>query len=242
LFAPSGAILDIPGDPRKQYSFHFQAMHIHYLGDQNSILNQFILELRDTEIQKDPMRFRRNIERVGEVLCYELSKTLKYTVRTVQTPLGTTTMSVPVSPLVLCSVLRAGLPLHHGLLNYFDRAENAFISAYRHHPGGGDAFEVIVKYFAAPALDGKTLVLTDPMLATGKTLENVLAALKAHGEPSQIHILSVIGSKKGIAHIREVFPEKTHLWIAAVDDTLSAKGYIIPGLGDAGDLAFGMKL
>ncbi len=217
-------------------------MHIHYLGDQNSILNQFILELRDTEIQKDPMRFRRNIERVGEVLCYELSKTLKYTIRTVQTPLGTTTMSVPVSPLVLCSVLRAGLPLHHGLLNYFDRAENAFISAYRHHPGGGDAFEVIVKYFAAPALDGKTLVLTDPMLATGKTLENVLAALKAHGEPSQIHILSVIGSKKGIAHIREVFPEKTHLWIAAVDDTLSAKGYIIPGLGDAGDLAFGMKL
>ena len=188
------------------------------------------------------MRFRRNIERVGEVLCYELSKTLKYNIRTVQTPLGTTTMSVPVSPLVLCSVLRAGLPLHHGLLNYFDRAENAFISAYRHHPGGGDAFEVVVKYFAAPALDGKTLVLTDPMLATGKTLENVLAALKAHGEPSQIHILSVIGSKKGIAHIREVFPEKTHLWIAAVDDTLSAKGYIIPGLGDAGDLAFGMKL
>ncbi len=217
-------------------------MQIHYLGDQNSILNQFILELRDVEIQKDPMRFRRNIERVGEVLCYELSKTLEYKTRTVQTPLGTTTMRVPVSPLVLCSVLRAGLPLHHGLLNYFDRAENAFISAYRHHPEGGDSFEVIVKYFAAPALDGKTLVLTDPMLATGKTLENVLAALKAHGEPSQIHILSVIGSKKGIAHVKGVFPETTHLWIAAVDDTLSAKGYIIPGLGDAGDLAFGLKL
>ncbi|MEJ2161834.1 MAG: uracil phosphoribosyltransferase [Robiginitalea sp.] len=217
-------------------------MQIHYLGDQNSILNQFILELRDIEIQKDPMRFRRNIERVGEVLCYELSKTLEYRTRTVKTPLGTTTMSVPVSPLVLCSVLRAGLPLHQGLLNYFDGAENAFISAYRHHPDGGDAFEVIVKYFAAPALNGKTLVLTDPMLATGKTLENVLSALKAHGDPAQIHILSVIGSKKGIAHVKDVFPDKTHLWIAAVDDTLSSKGYIIPGLGDAGDLSFGMKL
>ena len=222
--------------------FQYLVMQIHYLGQQHSILNQFISELRDVEIQKDPMRFRRNIERVGEILCYEMSKTLSYETRTVRTPLGTTTMSIPVSPLVLCSVLRAGLPLHHGLLNYFDRAENAFISAYRHHPDGGDAFEVIVKYFAAPELHGKTLVLTDPMLATGKTLENVLAALRAHGEPEQIHILSVIGSKKGVAHVKEVFPADTHLWIAAVDDTLSPQGYIIPGLGDAGDLAFGVKL
>ena len=174
-------------------------MNVHYLGKQNSILNQFIAELRDVEIQQDPMRFRRNIERVGEILCYEMSRALEYRTKSVKTPLGTTTMALPVTPLVLCSVLRAGLPLHHGLLNYFDRAENAFISAYRHHPEGGDAFEVIVKYFAAPALNEKTLVLTDPMLATGKTLENVLGALRAHGEPSQIHILSVIGSKKGIA-------------------------------------------
>jgi uracil phosphoribosyltransferase len=217
-------------------------MHVHYLGERNSILNQFIAELRDVDIQADPMRFRRNIERVGEILCYELSQTLEYETRTIKTPLGTTTMPVPVTPLVLCSVLRAGLPLHQGLLNYFDRAENAFISAYRHHPGGGDAFEVVVKYFAAPSLDGKTLILTDPMLATGTTLENVLGALRAHGEPAQIHILSVIGSKKGVAHVQKVFPESTHLWIAAIDDTLSAKGYIIPGLGDAGDLAFGVKL
>ena len=217
-------------------------MHIHDLSAANSILNQFISEIRDTTIQKDPLRFRRNIERVGEVLCYELSKTLEFKTRTVQTPLGTTTMPVPVSFLVLCSVLRAGLPLHQGLLNYFDRAENAFISAYRHHPDGGDAFEVIVKYLAAPDLNGKTLVLTDPMLATGKTLENVLKALRAHGEPEQIHILSVIGSKKGIAHVSEIFPEQTHLWIAAIDDTLSPSGYIIPGIGDAGDLAFGLKL
>lgn len=217
-------------------------MQLHDLSTDNSILNQFISEVRDTDIQKDPMRFRRNIERVGEVLCYELSKTLEYQTRTVQTPLGTTTMPVPVSPLVLCSVLRAGLPLHQGLLNYFDRAENAFISAYRHHPEGGDDFEVVVKYLAAPDLNGKTLVLTDPMLATGKTLENVLKALRAHGEPAQIHILSVIGSKKGIAHVSEVFPKTTHLWIAAIDDTLSPRGYIIPGIGDAGDLAFGLKL
>ena len=168
-------------------------MQLHDLSVDNSILNQFISEVRDADIQKDPMRFRRNIERVGEVLCYELSKTLEYQTHTVKTPLGTKIMSLPVSPLVLCSVLRAGLPLHQGLLNYFDRAENAFISAYRHHPDGGDDFDVIVKYLAAPDLNGKTLVLTDPMLATGKTLENVLNALRAHGEPAQIHIRPVIG-------------------------------------------------
>jgi len=144
--------------------------------------------------------------------------------------------------LVLCSVLRAGLPLHHGILSYFDGAENAFISAYRHHPNNDDAFEVIVKYFAAPSLDDKILVLTDPMLATGKTLENVLDALKSHGTPKQIHIISVIGSKSGVAKVEKVFPKDTQLWIAAVDEHLTSKGYIIPGLGDAGDLSYGVKL
>lgn len=217
-------------------------MTIHHFGEGNSLLNQFIAEIRDEDIQKDPMRFRRNIERIGEILSYEMSKALGYRKKTVQTPFGTKEMSLPKNQLVLCSVLRAGLPLHQGLLNYFDGAENAFISAYRHHPDGGDAFEVIVKYFAAPALGGKTLVLTDPMLATGKTLENVLNALKSHGEPKQIHIISVIGSKDGIAYVNSVFPENTHLWIAAIDSELTSKGYIIPGLGDAGDLAFGIKL
>ncbi|NHF59635.1 uracil phosphoribosyltransferase [Flavobacteriaceae bacterium TP-CH-4] len=217
-------------------------MTIHHFGEGNSLLNQFIAEIRDEQVQKDPMRFRRNIERIGEVLSYELSKNLKYSVKTVQTPFGTKDMSLPENQMVLCSVLRAGLPLHQGMLNYFDRAENAFISAYRHHTDGGDAFEVIVKYFAAPALGGKTLVLTDPMLATGRTLENVLKALKTHGEPKQIHIISVIGSKDGIAYVNKVFPENTHLWIAAIDEQLTSKGYIIPGLGDAGDLAFGPKL
>ncbi|NJB70377.1 uracil phosphoribosyltransferase [Saonia flava] len=217
-------------------------MTIHYFGQENSLLNQFVSEIRNIKVQKDPMRFRRNIERIGEILSYEMSKTLNYQNITVQTPFGTKEMSLPKDELVLCSVLRAGLPLHQGLLNYFDRAENAFISAYRHHPKGDDNFEVIVKYFAAPSLGGKTLVLTDPMLATGKTLENVFRTLQSHGKPKQIHIISVIGSQDGIEYVKKVFPENTHLWIAAIDDELTSKGYIIPGLGDAGDLSFGMKL
>lgn len=217
-------------------------MIVHHFESEFSVLNRFIAEIRDVNIQKDPMRFRRNIERIGEVLCYELSKTLNYDTKTVQTPFGTKDIALPIDDLVLCSVLRAGLPLHQGLLNYFDRSENAFISAYRHHPNGGDDFEVVVKYFAAPSLGNKTLVLTDPMLATGKTLENVLNVLKSHGQPKQIHIISVIGSKPGVEYIKSVFPEGTHLWIAAIDDELTSKGYIIPGIGDAGDLAFGVKL
>ena len=189
-----------------------------------------------------PKTFRRNIERIGEILCYELSKTLDYSSKTVHTPFGTKVMSLPADNLVLCSVLRAGLPLHQGLLNYFDGAENAFISAYRHHPDGKDEFDVIVKYFAAPVLGGKILILTDPMLATGKTLENVYKALQSHGQPRQIHIISVIGSTVGVDYIKDLFPDNTHLWIAAVDDELTSKGYIIPGLGDAGDLAYGVKL
>lgn len=217
-------------------------MTVHDFGQGNSLLNQFIAEIRDVNIQKDAMRFRRNIERIGEILSYELSKSLNYRNETVETPFGIKEISLPENRLVLCSVLRAGLPLHQGMLNYFDGAENAFISAYRHHRGDEDAFEVIVKYFAAPSLGGKTLVLTDPMLATGKTLENVFATLKEYGEPHQIHIISVIGSKPGIEHIKAVFPKSTHLWIAAIDDKLNDRGYILPGIGDAGDLAFGVKL
>lgn len=217
-------------------------MTVHHFGEGNSLLNQFISEIRDTDIQKDSMRFRRNIERIGEILSYEMSRSLNYRNTAVQSPLGTKEMSLPVDDMVLCSVLRAGLPLHQGMQNYFDGAENAFISAYRHHRGDEDAFEVIVKYFAAPSLENKTLVLTDPMLATGKTLENVLKALKDHGAPARIHIISVIGSKDGIDHVKKVFPKNTHLWIAAIDPKLNGKGYILPGIGDAGDLAFGEKL
>ncbi len=188
------------------------------------------------------MRFRCNIERIGEVLAYEFSKSLDYEEKPIKTPLSTKKSFVCSDKLVLCSVLRAGLPLHHGILSYFDGAENAFISAYRHHPNNDDAFEVVVKYFAAPALDDKILILTDPMLATGKTLENVLNVLKSHGTPKQIHIISVIGSKPGLAKVEQVFPKDTQLWIAAVDDGLTSKGYIVPGLGDAGDLSYGEKL
>ncbi|RPG32914.1 MAG: uracil phosphoribosyltransferase [Muricauda sp. TMED12] len=217
-------------------------MIIHQFDQTNSVLNTFISEIRDVEIQKDAMRFRRNIERIGEVLAYELSKSLDYKETEVKTPFGTKKSFLSSDNLVLCSVLRAGLPLHHGILSYFDRAENAFISAYRHHPNNDDAFEVIVKYFAAPSLDDKILVLTDPMLATGKTLENVFDALKSHGTPKRIHIISVIGSKSGVAKVEKVFPKDTHLWIAAVDEHHTSKGYIIPGLGDAGDLSYGVKL
>ncbi|WP_106790924.1 uracil phosphoribosyltransferase [Aquimarina sp. Aq78] len=216
-------------------------MVIHNLGLKNSILNQFILELRDVTIQKDAMRFRKNIERIGEILSYELSKTLDYEIKTVQTPLGTKEISVPKNALVLCSILRAGLPLHQGLLNYFDTAENGFISAYRDHQNDDD-FEIVVKYLASPSLEGKTLILADPMLATGKTLENTFTVMKRHGMPEQVHIVSVIGSEQGISYIKNVFPENTHLWIAAVDEKLNDKSYIIPGLGDAGDLSFGVKL
>lgn len=218
-------------------------MIIHNLGEENSVLNQFILEIRDSQIQKDAMRFRRNIERIGEILCYEFSKELTYSPQNVETPLGNKAMSLSHDQVVICSILRAGLPLHQGLLNYLDAAENGFISAFRKHEGDDDDFEVIVDYFAAPSLEGKVLILTDPMLATGRTLENVLLALKeSHGTPSAIHIISVIGSQQGISFIENIFPENTHLWIAAVDPELNSRGYIIPGIGDAGDLAYGQKL
>ena len=216
-------------------------MIIHNFESKNSLLNQFISEIRDETVQKDMMRFRRNIERVGEVIGYELSKSLDYQEKEVRTPLGRKILTVPKDEIVLCAVLRAGLPLHQGLLNYFDTAENAFISAFRSHKDNSDAFEVIVNYLASPTIKDKTLVLIDPMLATGKTLENVRKALKDYGEPKQIHIVSVIGSKEGVDFIGSIFPKNTQLWIAAIDETLNAKGYIVPGLGDAGDLAYGLK-
>jgi len=217
-------------------------MILHNFDTENSILRQFISEIRDVNIQKDQMRFRRNIERIGEILGYELSKNLEYQSKDIQTPFGTKSIDLPQKDLVLCAVLRAGLPLHQGLLNYFDSAENAFISAFRHHPNDGDDFEVIVNYLAAPSIENKTLLLVDPMLASGKTVENTYKAIKSHGTPSQIHIVSVIGSEDGVKYIRDIFPENTHLWIAAIDEKLSNRGYIMPGLGDSGDLSYGIKL
>ena len=217
-------------------------MIIHHIGENNSILNKFIAEIRDASIQKDSLRFRRNIERIGEVLGYELSKFVRYNNKSIITPLGIKNIYLPTNKIVICSILRAGLPLHQGLLNYFDDSENAFISAYRHHPNQDNNFEIKVEYFAAPSLKGKTLLLADPMLATGQSLVAVYEAIKKQRVIDDIHIVAIIASTEGIDFIKSHFPEHTHLWIAAIDDELDSKGYIIPGLGDAGDLAFGSKL
>lgn len=217
-------------------------MKIHNLSLQNSILNTFISEIRNIEVQNDRLRFRRNIERIGEILGYEMSKHLSYHSKTIETPLGTSTLPLPKNDVVLCSILRAGIPLHNGLLNYFDKAENAFISAYRHHKTHSDDFEIIVEYLACPNLEGKTLVLADPMLATGQSLVATFKALKPFGKPKAIHLVSVIGAQPGIDFVAKHFDENVHLWIAAVDEKLNDKGYIVPGIGDAGDLAFGEKL
>lgn len=217
-------------------------MNVHIIDSKKSVLNTFIAEIRDAEIQKDSFRFRRNIERIGEILAYELSQTLDFQNKTITTPLGTKQIDVPEKDIVLCSILRAGLPLHNGLLNYFDHAENAFISAYRKHTSDND-FEIKVEYFASPSLENKTLILADPMLATGQSLVSVFKGLQQkHGTPKKIHLVCVIGSTEGIDYIKKHLPENITLWIATVDDKLNKQGYIIPGLGDAGDLAFGKKL
>lgn len=217
-------------------------MHIHNISQQNSILNTYISEIRSKSIQKDSMRFRRNIERIGEILGYEMSKTLSYKVSNVETPLGSSKIALPENDIVLCSILRAGIPLHNGLLNYFDTAENAFISAYRHHKHNPESFEIIVEYLACPSLKNKTLILADPMLATGQSMVATFEALKPFGTPKELHLISVIGAQEGVDFVDKHFDNNTHLWIASIDKKLNEKGYIVPGLGDAGDLAFGEKL
>ena len=217
-------------------------MIVHHLLKKNSVLNTFIKEIRDQDIQKDKMRFRRNLERIGEILSYELSKALEYSQETTLTVLGEKNLKVHNNDIIICSILRAGLPLHQGILNYFDAAENAFISAYRHHLKNSTDFEIKVEYFATPNLEGKTLIIADPMLATGKSMVTVYEAIKKFGTPKKIHIVSVIGSEFGVKHISKYFPKKTELWIADIDPTLNEKGYIVPGLGDAGDLSYGIKL
>lgn len=215
-------------------------MYIHNLSEKNSIINVYISELRDVAIQTNRMRFRRNIERIGEILAYELSQSLSYTATTIKTPLGQSETKLPDNDIVLCSILRAGIPLHNGLLNYFDMADNAFISAYRHHVN--DDFEIKVEYLACPSLENKTLILADPMLATGQSMRATFEALKPYGTPKAIHLVSVIGAVEGVNYIKNHFDSDVHLWIATIDETLNTKGYIVPGLGDAGDLCFGEKL
>jgi uracil phosphoribosyltransferase len=210
-------------------------------GKENSLLNEFLRELRDVEIQKDAMRFRRNLERIGEIFGYEISKKLSWKDTETTTPLGmANTVTLAEQP-VVATILRAGLPLHQGVLNYFDKAENAFISAYRKHHTDG-TFNIQLEYVASPDLNGKTLILCDPMLATGQSLVLTYKSLMRLGRPRHTHIVSVIGSTTGVEYAKKFLPENTTLWIAAIDDELTSQSYIVPGLGDAGDLAYGIKL
>jgi uracil phosphoribosyltransferase len=218
-----------------------QLMHIHYISSSNSILNHFLAQIRDVHVQGDSMRFRKNIERIGEIMAYELSKTLEYKSVDVQTPLGIKRTTQLADHVVLCSILRAGLALHAGFMNVFDDAENGFVSAFRHHPFGDDRFEIKVEYQAAPSFDGKNLIVIDPMLATGQSIVAVLNQLLDKQTPKEIHIAVVIAAPEGVSFLEQSLPENTHLWIAALDDRLDEKKYIIPGLGDAGDLAYGSK-
>lgn len=188
------------------------------------------------------MRFRKNIERIGEIMAYELSKTLSYKTIEVPTPLGTKRTACLADQIVLCSILRAGLALHQGFMNCFDHAENGFVSAYRHHPNNDDYFEIRVEYRAAPSFENKNLILIDPMLATGQSIVAVLNRLLLNENPKEIHIAVVVAAPEGVAYLEDKLPENCHLWVAALDEKLNGKNYIVPGLGDAGDLAYGSKL
>ncbi|MBQ7489968.1 MAG: uracil phosphoribosyltransferase [Bacteroidales bacterium] len=217
-------------------------MTVHNLGLENSIFNYFIAELRNIEVQNDPMRFRKNLERIGEIMAYEVSKTLEYDQKEIKTPLGSLSMSLPKEWPVLATILRAGLPLHQGLLSFFDRSENAFIAAYRKHHKDS-TFEIKLHYMASPDLNGRTLILSDPMLASGKSMLLAYNELLCSGQPKHTHILSVIASRQGVDFLKENLEGKNcTLWVGAIDNEMTAQSYIVPGLGDAGDLAFGMKL
>jgi len=210
------------------------------LSEKYSLLNDWVAEMRDIELQKDRMRFRRNLERVGEVAALEISKQLQSETREVQTPLGTSLCTVLKDQPVLATILRAGLPLHQGLLNYFDKADNAFISAYRKHNRDG-SFEISLDYISCPELENRVVIVSDPMLATGSSLVKTIHYLREEGKPSHIHVVVAIACTVGIEYVQREEPHAT-IWCGAIDEELTAKGYIVPGLGDAGDLAYGTKV
>ena len=217
-------------------------MKIINLSKENSVLNQFIAEIGDKAIQKDPMRFRRNLERIGEIMAYEISKTLNYEQKEVVTPLGIANCQLPSDNIVVSTVLRAGLPLHNGILNYFDRAQNAFVAAYRKY-GKDNKFEIKMEYMTSPSLEGKVLIIADTMLATGASLVLAYNKLLESGTPSEVHFVCPIASFYGVEYLSKNLPHKNiTLWTGAIDEELTNKSYIVPGLGDAGDLAFGSKL
>ncbi|MEG2365710.1 MAG: uracil phosphoribosyltransferase [Alistipes sp.] len=216
---------------------------LHILSEQNTVLNKFVAEIRDKKIQKDSMRFRRNIERIGEITAYEISKTFGYETKVVETPLGEASVAMISDKIVIATILRAGLPFHQGFLNYFDDAQNAFVSTYRKSTKDGK-FKVQVEYLSCGDLEGKTLLLVDPMLATGSTLVLAYNALCAKGgQPKHTHVAAIISSEEGIDHVQKNMPmDTTTIWTSAVDTELTSRSYIVPGIGDAGDLAYGEKI
>lgn len=213
---------------------------IHEISKQNSVLNHFIREIRDVNVQNDRLRFRKNMERISQILSYELSKSLDFKPVSIQTPLSSTNSETIDEQVVIGSILRAGLSMHEGALSFFDQADNAFISAYREESDESREVKVIVEYMAAPNLDNKTLILVDPMLATGTSLILTIEALKSRGQVKKLHIITAIASQEGIERVQNKFPE-ADIWAAAIDPELDKKSYIVPGLGDAGDLAYGEK-
>lgn len=216
-------------------------MKIVNFAEQNSLASQYLAEMRDVNIQHDPLRFRRNLERLGEIMAYEISKTLRYAPVAVQTPLAVADCRKIDDHVVLATIFRAGVPFHQGFLNFFDRAENAFVSAYRKYKEK-ENFDVCIEYLASPRLDDKTLILCDPMLATGASMELSYRALLTKGEPEHVHVASVIASRDAIEYVEKTFPsDKTTVWVGVIDDEINSHKYIVPGLGDAGDLAYGTK-
>jgi uracil phosphoribosyltransferase len=215
-------------------------MELINLSNQNSLLQQYVSELRDVNFQNDRMRFRKNIERIGQIMAYEISKTLQWKTVEVTTPLGKHHSTRLADQPVLATILRAGLSMHHGLLSFFDEADCAFISAYRKHTSD-KAFDIVVEYLASPVINDKVVLLIDPMLATGQSIELTYKALLGYGKPKQLHIVSLIASKPGIDYLMNNL-HGHKLWVAAIDDSLNEHGYIVPGLGDAGDLSFGEKI
>ncbi len=217
-------------------------MKIINLSENNSILNHYLKEIRSVEIQGDPLRFRRNLERIGEIMAYEISKSMLYTNEDVITPLGVAPVNVIDEKIVISTIMRAGLPFHQGFLSYFDRAENAFVSAYRKYKNELK-FDIHIEYIASPDLNGKTLIITDPMLATGSSMELAHLALLTKGKPSNLHIATVIASRQAVKYLKKHYAGSgATLWVAAIDPDLNEHSYIVPGLGDAGDLAYGEKL
>jgi uracil phosphoribosyltransferase len=216
-------------------------MEVHLLNTQHTLLHQFVAELRNSTIQTDRARFRKNVERIGQIMAYEISKVLEWKQVEIETPLGKHQSVQLAEQPVLATILRAGLPMHHGMLDFFDHADCAFISAYRRHQPGSHDFDIVVEYLACPDIENKTVLLIDPMLATGQSIELTYQAILKRGKPKALHIVSLIGSTEGVAYLKQKLPDAT-LWLADIDDRLNEDGYIVPGLGDAGDLSYGEKI